>query len=616
MQLFGEEHTPGDHGSQGQIDRTHGIPGEFDMVMASLALASAEHQLAGRNNSRRGIESTASGATLTPRVVLLLNLLTRQMGTPGSPAATHLDSPLSPEQALGLSQLLNAHTHIMSPRQSWLKVCVMCNIPRFHGVPVANLVSDPALGLYLRPSSQERDVFNEFHVAPEGDTPCCSKPICDSCYVRGIAASFQKDYCHNLASEYWIKCPFPSCESTLPLRHRAEVVSLLSSLYDPQLDEHSEQFDRARRLRGAMCALEPAPSREALVRGSRLVARLQKHGRMQNPLDSTKPFAIPVPSPEVIPVDSADGSETFQVPIFLSLLTTFWAGRECAICADAPHDVTDGTTEDESRWAAAIDGFSGDWTWWIRPFPVPASLPICAAKHALDSCRSCLGKHLDAQLESRGRAGSESLTCPSPGCGHLYTHEEIRMLASPETFARYDDLRLLNVLAADPEFRWCLREGCKNGQVHHFPDVPENPVVVWQQHYKIKCNACRFEMCFFHQVPWHEGKSCIGYDEQQEEERSRVARDEATEQWLRQNTKPCPGLCGASVEKKGGCFHMTCQVCRFEFCWECLADWTAIATVNPNTHVRSYRRAAHNPGCYFRRENAPDARMVMGDTVD
>jgi hypothetical protein len=146
------------------------------------------------------------------------------------------------------------------------------------------------------------------------------------------------------------------------------------------------------------------------------------------------------------------------------------------------------------------------------------------------------------------------------------------------------------------------------GQVYHFSNMPDFPGT--RQRSRVLCDACGFEMCFFHQIPWHEGQTCVDYDADRGD--PEVA---ATEEWLRQNTKTCPGLCGASVEKKGGCFHMTCQVCRFEFCWECLADWTIIANVDPVTNRRRYRRDAHNPGCYFRGENAPEATMVMGNTV-
>ncbi|KAK0711771.1 hypothetical protein B0H67DRAFT_492605 [Lasiosphaeris hirsuta] len=242
----------------------------------------------------------------------------------------------------------------------------------------------------------------------------------------------------------------------------------------------------------------------------------------------------------------------------------------------------------------------------------PSSLPACSAEHDLDICRACLSRHLEAQLESRGRAVSESLTCPSLGCGHLYTHSELRIVASPETFARYDKLRLLSHLATLPDFRWCLREGCGSGQVYAFPAsrLPSFPAdMQLRQRNRVLCEACGFAMCFAHQTPWHEGLDCVEYDAERGD--PQLA---ATRAWICDNTKGCPG-CEAPVEKGPGCFHMTCHVCHFEFCWECLADWAQIVNVHPITYVRKYRRDRHAVGCYFRSENAPEATMVAGHTV-
>jgi len=40
------------------------------------------------------------------------------------------------------------------------------------------------------------------------------------------------------------------------------------------------------------------------------------------------------------------------------------------------------------------------------------------------------------------------------------------------------------------------------------------------------------------------------------------------------NTKACP-KCGTSIEKNGGCNHMTCKrsTCKHEFCWVCEGPW-------------------------------------------
>ena len=37
-------------------------------------------------------------------------------------------------------------------------------------------------------------------------------------------------------------------------------------------------------------------------------------------------------------------------------------------------------------------------------------------------------------------------------------------------------------------------------------------------------------------------------------------------------TRQCPNnliQCGFKIEKNGGCRHMKCSKCNFEFCWDC-----------------------------------------------
>lgn len=56
--------------------------------------------------------------------------------------------------------------------------------------------------------------------------------------------------------------------------------------------------------------------------------------------------------------------------------------------------------------------------------------------------------------------------------------------------------------------------------------------------------------------------------------------DSETLNWIQTNTKDCP-RCHSLIEKNGGCNHMTCKSCTYNFCWICLGDWTA--------HKNNYR---------------------------
>jgi E3 ubiquitin-protein ligase RNF14 len=62
-------------------------------------------------------------------------------------------------------------------------------------------------------------------------------------------------------------------------------------------------------------------------------------------------------------------------------------------------------------------------------------------------------------------------------------------------------------------------------------------------------------------------------DEQGREELRRkygksVVDEVESAEWMLKHTKPCPN-CSTSVEKNGGCNHITCRHCNFEWCWLC-----------------------------------------------
>lgn len=49
--------------------------------------------------------------------------------------------------------------------------------------------------------------------------------------------------------------------------------------------------------------------------------------------------------------------------------------------------------------------------------------------------------------------------------------------------------------------------------------------------------------------------------------------DSETANWISANTKECP-KCSSTIEKNGGCNHMTCRKCRHEWCWICEGPWS------------------------------------------
>ncbi|NJR41447.1 MAG: hypothetical protein HC767_01075 [Akkermansiaceae bacterium] len=58
----------------------------------------------------------------------------------------------------------------------------------------------------------------------------------------------------------------------------------------------------------------------------------------------------------------------------------------------------------------------------------------------------------------------------------------------------------------------------------------------------------------------------------QRERHQRHLQEIASEQCLKRCAKQCPG-CRTPIQRIRGCDHMTCTVCKKEFCWQCLALW-------------------------------------------
>ena len=128
----------------------------------------------------------------------------------------------------------------------------------------------------------------------------------------------------------------------------------------------------------------------------------------------------------------------------------------------------------------------------------PAANLSMDCEHPPRVCLECLAVHLTTQLESNGCDG---LSCPE--CSAMLPYSAIQAYASPVTFQRYDMLLARKELSNDATFCWCTA-GCGSGQCH--PGSNDNPIMI--------CAQCRAKTCFTHQIPWHDGLTCVQYDRQ------------------------------------------------------------------------------------------------------
>lgn len=115
-------------------------------------------------------------------------------------------------------------------------------------------------------------------------------------------------------------------------------------------------------------------------------------------------------------------------------------------------------------------------------------------------------------------------------------------------------------------FKWCPYADC--GCIIHIQDT-STLAEYTRLHYSpfVKCNnshrfcfSCGFEV---HAPADCNVTSCWVKKARKESENLN---------WVISHTKECP-KCGVNIEKDGGCNHMKCFGCKYEFCWICDGEW-------------------------------------------
>jgi hypothetical protein len=224
--------------------------------------------------------------------------------------------------------------------------------------------------------------------------------------------------------------------------------------------------------------------------------------------------------------------------------------------------------------------------------------------HDNNICQTCLSQSIAAQLDDKGW---DQITCPTSSCAAKLSSNNVEMWAEPSTVTRYHRFMLSFALSADPNFRYCLRDGCQFGQVHESGTLEPY----------MRCGECYFEMCFVHRRAWHQSQSCAEYDEILRSNAQHQREESQSEVVIAQTSKACPGEgCEARIEKRDGCDHMTCKLllllksaatrgvlmgivgtrCRQEFCWQCLAPYLSVKTLG---------NAGHNTSCPYANATLP-----------
>eukprot|EP01113_Clastostelium_recurvatum_P049486 TRINITY_DN9175_c1_g2_i2.p1 TRINITY_DN9175_c1_g2~~TRINITY_DN9175_c1_g2_i2.p1 ORF type:complete len:509 (+),score=75.34 TRINITY_DN9175_c1_g2_i2:108-1634(+) len=202
-----------------------------------------------------------------------------------------------------------------------------------------------------------------------------------------------------------------------------------------------------------------------------------------------------------------------------------------------------------------------------------ASLAACG--HAF--CVDCLEQWILTYARM-----SQVPHCPFKGCKKVISYFDVQSIISkdsPLVFEMYDRAVTHLALSRAPAgtvWRWC--DHCEGGSVALGADSGCVDV------------QCSNELCpslssctICGSQPGHPGLSCKEHGRTLRQTTLRVRMEERQTDYLaRRNVKPCPG-CTVLIERSGGCSHMTCSRCKYQWCFVCSGPY------QPGKHTYGYK---------------------------
>ncbi|EGE08443.1 IBR domain-containing protein [Trichophyton equinum CBS 127.97] len=180
-------------------------------------------------------------------------------------------------------------------------------------------------------------------------------------------------------------------------------------------------------------------------------------------------------------------------------------------------------------------------------------------------CVDCYSHYLGQKIKEEGEAAR--IECPQDQCHRIIDSKSLDLLVGEDVRDRYRTLLIRTYVDDMPNLKWCPAPNCEFAVRCGVKERDLDRVVP-----TVHC-ACSFAFCFGCDVGNHQPCPCALVKKWVK----KCKDDSETANWISANTKECP-KCHSTIEKNGGCNHMTCRKCKHEFCWMCLGPWSEHGT--------------------------------------
>ncbi|KAJ5637912.1 hypothetical protein N7490_007791 [Penicillium lividum] len=180
-------------------------------------------------------------------------------------------------------------------------------------------------------------------------------------------------------------------------------------------------------------------------------------------------------------------------------------------------------------------------------------------------CVDCYRQYLAGKIKEEGEAAR--IECPGDTCHRIVDSRSLDLLVTNDLKERYRTLLTRTYVDNKDNLRWCPAPNCE-----YAIDCPVKARELRRIVPTVRC-FCKHEFCFGCTITDHQPTPCALVKMWLQ----KCEDDSETANWISANTKECP-KCQSTIEKNGGCNHMTCRKCKHEFCWMCMGLWSEHGT--------------------------------------
>ncbi|KRX10340.1 hypothetical protein PPERSA_03647 [Pseudocohnilembus persalinus] len=140
-----------------------------------------------------------------------------------------------------------------------------------------------------------------------------------------------------------------------------------------------------------------------------------------------------------------------------------------------------------------------------------------------------------------------SIKCIQDGCKNIIQQQTVQKVVDEQTYTKYLKFKNRIKHSNDPNVKFCIQPDCEE-------------VVKLGPNNLCQC-ICGMKFCGRCNGIWHPQKTC------------EQTIDQEFKEYAKSNiVQNCP-KCKSKIEKKSGCNHITCAMCKYEWCWLCRSKY-------------------------------------------